>query len=216
MCSLFTTGKEFSYDYRTFFFGFTLKHNRLYQNYYWAILQGKKIDAKRLMRYKNSCVTNVVTIYQLISIAGYQAAFSQLVFAGKKDHDPCAGVGDAKVNLAKSLQQLSQAHPGKVVYATLLCICDLEDFIFLNLSSIFIYRYFVFEQLQPLISAGLQAEAANFPSAISNSSRSCLGVITLLPLSTLTRWSYKLLGLCTKSSRGQSTKSTIIAAVTTI
>ena len=161
MCSLFTTGKKnFNYNYRTFYLA-SLKNNRCTKTIIELNFR-KKIDAKRLMRYKNDCVTSVVTIYQLISIAGYQAAFSQLVFAGKKDHDPCAGVGDAKVKLAKSLQQLSQAHPGKVMYATSLCICDLEDFICLNLSSIFIYRYFVFEQLQPLISAGLQAEVANF------------------------------------------------------
>ncbi len=46
--------------------------------------------------------------------SGYQAAFSQLVFAGKKESDPCAGIGDPKIYLAKSLNQLSQAHPGKV------------------------------------------------------------------------------------------------------
>ncbi len=49
-----------------------------------------------------------------ILFPGYQAAFSQLAFAGKKDNDPCAAVPDAKIHLAKSLHQLSASHPGKV------------------------------------------------------------------------------------------------------
>ena len=83
--------------------------------------RNKRLMHKRLMQYRISSVT----IYQLISIAGYQAAFSQLVFAGKKNHDPCAGVGDAKVNLAKNLQQLSQAHPGKVKLHCTHAICKI-------------------------------------------------------------------------------------------
>ncbi|KAK2157652.1 hypothetical protein LSH36_187g00016 [Paralvinella palmiformis] len=46
--------------------------------------------------------------------AGYQAAFSQLAFAGKKEHDPCANIQDAKLYLAQNLQKLSLAHPGKL------------------------------------------------------------------------------------------------------
>ena len=61
------------------------------------------------------------------------------MFAGKKNHDPCAGVGDAKVSLAKSLHQLSQAHPGKVIHPPSLRSYDQEDFICFNLSTVFIY-----------------------------------------------------------------------------
>lgn len=46
---------------------------------------------------------------------GYQTAFSQLAFAGKKEHDP---IGDAvrnpKILLAQSLHKLSTAFPGRV------------------------------------------------------------------------------------------------------
>ena len=47
-------------------------------------------------------------------VAGYQTAYSQLVFAGKKEHDPCSSVTNVKVNLAQSLQKLSVGQPGKV------------------------------------------------------------------------------------------------------
>merc|ERR1712055_629369 len=46
---------------------------------------------------------------------GYQTAYSQLIFAGKPDHDPVAGVGDPKAFLASSLFGLSTRHPGKIV-----------------------------------------------------------------------------------------------------
>jgi len=45
---------------------------------------------------------------------GYQASYSQLVFAGKKEHDPCAGVGNVKINLANALSKLSSQCPGKL------------------------------------------------------------------------------------------------------
>ncbi|XP_043944905.1 exportin-2 [Protopterus annectens] len=46
---------------------------------------------------------------------GYQAAFSQLAFAGKKDHDPIGEtVGNPKIHLAQSLHKLSTACPGRV------------------------------------------------------------------------------------------------------
>merc|ERR1712200_135516 len=45
---------------------------------------------------------------------GYQTAYSQLIFAGKPEHDPVAGVGDPKVFLAKSLGALSTQMPGKI------------------------------------------------------------------------------------------------------
>merc|ERR1712112_63889 len=46
---------------------------------------------------------------------GYQTAYSQLIFAGKPDHDPVAGVGEPKAYLAKSLSGLSSRHPGKIM-----------------------------------------------------------------------------------------------------
>lgn len=46
---------------------------------------------------------------------GYQTAFSQLAFAGKKEHDPIGdAVGNPKIHLAQSLHKLSTACPGRV------------------------------------------------------------------------------------------------------
>lgn len=45
---------------------------------------------------------------------GYQTAFSQLAFAGKRDADPFSTVVCPKEFLAKQLYRVSTAHPGKV------------------------------------------------------------------------------------------------------
>lgn len=46
---------------------------------------------------------------------GYQTAFSQLAFAGKKEHDPIgATVNNPRVHLAQCLHKLSTACPGRV------------------------------------------------------------------------------------------------------
>ncbi|XP_006839263.1 PREDICTED: exportin-2 isoform X2 [Chrysochloris asiatica] len=46
---------------------------------------------------------------------GYQTAFSQLAFAGKKEHDPVGQmVHNPKIHLAQSLHKLSTACPGRV------------------------------------------------------------------------------------------------------
>ena len=46
---------------------------------------------------------------------GYQTAYSQLAFAGKKEHDPLGSdVPDPKLNLAKHLGKLATGNPGKV------------------------------------------------------------------------------------------------------
>merc|ERR550532_3190148 len=45
---------------------------------------------------------------------GYQTAYSQLIYAGKREHDPVAGVGDPKAFLAKSLASLSSQQPGRL------------------------------------------------------------------------------------------------------
>lgn len=48
---------------------------------------------------------------------GYQTAFSQLAFAGKKEHDPVGQtVNNPKIHLAQSLHRLSTACPGRVSY----------------------------------------------------------------------------------------------------
>lgn len=50
---------------------------------------------------------------------GYQTAFSQLAFAGKKEHDPIGGaVSNPKILLAQSLHKLSTACPGRVSQAS--------------------------------------------------------------------------------------------------
>jgi len=46
---------------------------------------------------------------------GYQTAFSQLAFAGKKEHDPVGQmVNNPIIHLAQSLHKLSTACPGRV------------------------------------------------------------------------------------------------------
>ena len=46
---------------------------------------------------------------------GYQASYSQLMFAGAKEHDPFATYApDTKKHLVQCLHQLSSKHPGKV------------------------------------------------------------------------------------------------------
>nr|XP_009932115.1 PREDICTED: exportin-2 isoform X2 [Opisthocomus hoazin] len=46
---------------------------------------------------------------------GYQTAFSQLAFAGKKEHDPVGQmVNNPRIHLAQSLHKLSTACPGRV------------------------------------------------------------------------------------------------------
>lgn len=46
---------------------------------------------------------------------GYQISYAQLIFAGKKEHDPFNGtIKDARLNLANSLQKLSISNPGKL------------------------------------------------------------------------------------------------------
>ncbi|KDR18464.1 exportin-2 [Zootermopsis nevadensis] len=45
---------------------------------------------------------------------GYQAAYSQLAYANKKDHDPLHGVSEPRFHLAESLHRLSVAYPGQL------------------------------------------------------------------------------------------------------
>ncbi|XP_029650427.1 exportin-2 [Octopus sinensis] len=46
---------------------------------------------------------------------GYQIAYSQLAFAGRKEHDPIGNlVPDLKINLAKCLGKLSEQNPGRL------------------------------------------------------------------------------------------------------
>ena len=55
---------------------------------------------------------------------GYQTAYSQLAFAGKKERDPLGSdIPDPKLNLAKQLGKLATGHPGKVRAKRLLSRC---------------------------------------------------------------------------------------------
>lgn len=50
-----------------------------------------------------------------LNLAGYQTAYSQLAFAGKKEHDMLSEtVPQLKMGLAKQLEKLGASHPGKV------------------------------------------------------------------------------------------------------
>lgn len=46
--------------------------------------------------------------------SGYQSAFAQLIFVGKKERDPVSDVVDARVHLVQSLHRLSTQHPGRL------------------------------------------------------------------------------------------------------
>ena len=60
----------------------------------------------------------------LVCCSGYQTAYSKLMFAGKKEHDPVAQIPEAKLNLAKHLHKLSIGCPGKVtkIFCYISCI----------------------------------------------------------------------------------------------
>lgn len=51
---------------------------------------------------------------QVDDTPGYEAAFAQLAYAPKGQHDPLQGVTDARVNLAQSLSKLSSMYPGRL------------------------------------------------------------------------------------------------------
>ena len=60
---------------------------------------------------------DVVSIKFLLNVSRFnrQAAYSQLIFAGKRDHDPVAAVaGEPRLYLAQSLHKLSTSNPGSV------------------------------------------------------------------------------------------------------
>lgn len=69
---------------------------------------------------------------------GYQTAFSQLAFAGKKEHDPIGdAVSNPKILLAQSLHKLSTACPGRVsvlspIIYILYSVCIIAYFHFLK------------------------------------------------------------------------------------
>ena len=59
---------------------------------------------------------------------GYQTAYSQLAYAGKKERDPFSDtIPDAKIFLAQSLQKLSAAHPGEVGHYSFMLHFSLAD-----------------------------------------------------------------------------------------
>lgn len=45
---------------------------------------------------------------------GYQSAFAQLIFVGKKERDPVSEIADARAYLVQSLYKLSTVHPGRL------------------------------------------------------------------------------------------------------
>ena len=51
---------------------------------------------------------------EIVDTPGYQSAFAQLVFVGKKAHDPVAEVTDPRAYLVQSLHRLSTQNPGRV------------------------------------------------------------------------------------------------------
>lgn len=73
---------------------------------------------KSLNYIKLYCEDNVGFLYKKYN-TGYQTAYSQLAFAGSKEHDPLESIPDAKLYLAKQLGKLSAAHPGKVKIVTM-------------------------------------------------------------------------------------------------
>lgn len=89
---------------------------------------------------------------------GYQTAFSQLAFAGKKEHDPIGdAVSNPKILLAQSLHKLSTACPGRVrtihitSCATLIIVDVARSHPITNwytLKSCFVYVLKVHDQIQ--------------------------------------------------------------------
>ena len=59
-------------------------------------------------------ITLYFIILYFIILVGYQTAFSELMFAGRKEHDPFHDISDPKDFLAKRLYKLSLSCPGKV------------------------------------------------------------------------------------------------------
>ena len=75
------------------------------------------------------------------------------------------------------------------------------------MCSVFIYYYFLFEQLQPLISAGLPAEAANFLQQYLTAAGVTLVWLHCGQRMWIHTWqSYKLLSFCAKNSQGTKNK----------
>lgn len=74
---------------------------------------------------------------------GYQTAFSQLAFAGKKEHDPVGQiVNNPKIHLAQSLHKLSTACPGRVSYFNVGMCIELIEWLLMEE-----YLYFTFSNL---------------------------------------------------------------------
>lgn len=51
---------------------------------------------------------------EIVDTPGYQSAFSQLVFVGKKERDPVAEVADPRAYLVQALHRLSTQNPNRV------------------------------------------------------------------------------------------------------
>ena len=111
---------------------------------------------------------------------GYQTAFSQLAFAGKKEHDPIGdAVGNPKILLAQSLHKLSTAFPGRVRLNTQEVIfrsntqCVLTTEVTMTWFSfvwnkttvnriVFFLSPFIVAQVPSMLSTSLNAEALQY------------------------------------------------------
>merc|ERR1719511_302064 len=56
----------------------------------------------------------LVAFFEFEDTPGYQTAYSHLIYAGKRDHDPFSQVDNPKVELAQSLNKLSIGSPGMI------------------------------------------------------------------------------------------------------
>lgn len=99
---------------------------------------------------------------------GYQTAFSQLAFAGKKEHDPIGdAVGNPKILLAQSLHKLSTACPGRVSHRKRGCWVHFGWFMWRDVLQGFYKHRLSFSSsflLQPLEGAASEVFATDSSS----------------------------------------------------
>ena len=74
--------------------------------------------------------TNGNYYFKELLFIGYQASYSQLVFCGQKEHDPCKDVPNTKVFLGKTLKHFNNQFPTKV---HIFCDIIFEGYILLHL-----------------------------------------------------------------------------------
>uniref|UniRef100_A0A2R5LMM5 Exportin-2 n=1 Tax=Ornithodoros turicata TaxID=34597 RepID=A0A2R5LMM5_9ACAR len=80
---------------------------------YWGPLLQALIDLFELP--EDESIPDDEHFVEIEDTPGYQTAYSQLVFAGKREHDPFGGtIPDARVYLVQNLHKLSVACPGRL------------------------------------------------------------------------------------------------------